>query len=49
MSENKADFDELIQQVETIFVDKNGFIQEHKRGVMPLDEIRQKITTLIGK
>ena len=29
---------------ETIFVDKNGNIRDHKRGIMDLNEIRQKIT-----
>ncbi len=33
---------------ETIFVDKNGNIVDHKRGPMTLEEIRQKITQLIS-
>jgi thiol-disulfide isomerase/thioredoxin len=32
---------------ETIFVDKNGNIAEHKRGPMDLNEIRQKIQQLL--
>ncbi|MBI2038042.1 MAG: TlpA family protein disulfide reductase [Candidatus Magasanikbacteria bacterium] len=32
---------------ETIFVDKNGQIIEHKRGVMAIEEIREKILKLI--
>lgn len=32
---------------ETIFVDKNGNIVEHKRGIMDIQEIRQKIQRLI--
>lgn len=32
---------------ETIFVDKNGFIQEHKRGPMDLNEIRQKVQKIL--
>jgi len=32
---------------ETIFVDKDGFIRDHKRGPMPLEEIRQKVIKLI--
>lgn len=33
---------------ETIFVDKNGNITEHKRGPMEINEIRQKIQKLIS-
>lgn len=33
---------------ETIFVDKNGNITEHKRGPMDINEIRQKIQKLIS-
>jgi len=33
---------------ETIFIDKNGIIQEHKRGPMELTEIRHKIQALIS-
>lgn len=33
---------------ETIFVDKNGNIVDHKRGPMDLNEIRQKIQKLIS-
>lgn len=33
---------------ETIFVDKNGVIREHKRGPMDINEIRQKIQKLIS-
>lgn len=32
---------------ETIFVDKDGFIREHKRGPMNFQEIKQKIQKLI--
>lgn len=32
---------------ETIFVDKEGFIREHKRGPMDIQEIKQKIQKLI--
>lgn len=32
---------------ETIFVDKDGFIREHKRGPMDLNEIRQKIQKIL--
>lgn len=32
---------------ETIFVDKDGFIHEHKRGPMDIDEIRQKIEKIL--
>lgn len=32
---------------ETIFVDKDGFIREHKRGPMDLNEIRQKIEKIL--
>ena len=32
---------------ETIFVDKNGNIVDHKRGPMDLDEIRQKIQKIL--
>lgn len=32
---------------ETIFVDKNGNIVEHKRGPMEINEIRQKIQKLL--
>lgn len=31
---------------ETIFVDKNGNIIEHKRGIMDISEMRQKISRL---
>lgn len=31
---------------ETIFVDKDGFIREHKRGPMELNEIRERIQRL---
>jgi|TARA_Y100000031_G_scaffold101393_2_gene111201 thiol-disulfide isomerase/thioredoxin len=33
---------------ETIFVDSQGIIQEHKRGFMIIDEIRQKINNLLS-
>ena len=33
---------------ETIFVDENGNVVEHKRGVMDLQEIRQKIQKIIS-
>jgi len=33
---------------ETIFVDKDGNIQHHKRGAMDLDELRQKIQNLLA-
>ncbi|MBI2591355.1 MAG: TlpA family protein disulfide reductase [Candidatus Brennerbacteria bacterium] len=33
---------------ETIFVDKNGFIVDHKRGPMDINEIREKIKKLIS-
>lgn len=33
---------------ETIFVDKNGNIAEHKRGPMDINEIRQKVQKLIS-
>lgn len=33
---------------ETIFVDKNGNIAEHKRGPMDINEMRQKIQKLIS-
>jgi thiol-disulfide isomerase/thioredoxin len=33
---------------ETIFVDKNGNIVEHKRGPMDINEIRQKIQKLLS-
>lgn len=33
---------------ETIFVDKNGNIVEHKRGPMDVNEIRQKIQKLLS-
>lgn len=33
---------------ETIFVDKNGNIAEHKRGPMEINEIRQKIQKLFS-
>lgn len=33
---------------ETIFVDKNGNIAEHKRGPMEINEIRQKIKKLLS-
>ncbi|MBI2004627.1 TlpA family protein disulfide reductase [Patescibacteria group bacterium] len=33
---------------ETIFVDRNGAIAEHKRGPMDINEIRQKIQKLIS-
>lgn len=32
---------------ETIFVDRDGFIREHKRGPMDIQEIREKIKQLI--
>lgn len=32
---------------ETIFVDKNGTIVDHKRGPMDVDEIRQKISKIL--
>lgn len=32
---------------ETIFVDKNGNIVEHKRGPMDINEIRQKINNIL--
>lgn len=32
---------------ETIFVDRNGFIQFHKRGPMEIEEIRQRINNLL--
>ena len=34
---------------ETIFMDKNGFIREHKRGPMDLEEMRQKIQQLVSQ
>lgn len=34
---------------ETIFVDKDGFIREHKRGPMDIKEIKQKIQKLISQ
>lgn len=34
---------------ETIFVDKDGFIREHKRGPMDAEEIRQKVLDLINE
>lgn len=34
---------------ETIFVDKDGFIREHKRGPMDLQEIREKIKQLLSQ
>lgn len=33
---------------ETLFVDKNGNIVQHKRGPMDLDEIKSRITNLIN-
>lgn len=33
---------------ETIFVDRNGVVQYHKRGPMDIQEIKQRITTLIS-
>ena len=33
---------------ETIFVDRDGFIREHKRGPMELDEMREKINNLLN-
>ncbi|MBI2285333.1 redoxin domain-containing protein [Candidatus Saccharibacteria bacterium] len=33
---------------ETIFVSSNGTIVEHKRGPLTLEEITQKITSLVG-
>jgi len=33
---------------ETIFVDANGVIQEHKRGPMEVDEIRRKVQSLLN-
>lgn len=33
---------------ETIFVDKDGFVREHKRGPMDIQEIKQKIQKLIS-
>lgn len=33
---------------ETIFVDKEGFIRDHKRGPMALDEIRQRVQKLVA-
>lgn len=33
---------------ETIFIDKNGNIAEHKRGPMEINEIRQKIQKLLS-
>lgn len=33
---------------ETIFVDADGFIREHKRGTMEIHEIRQKIQKLFS-
>ncbi len=33
---------------ETIFVDKEGFIIQHKRGPMPLEEIRRRIKEAFG-
>lgn len=32
---------------ETIFVDKDGFIRDHKRGPMDLDEIRARIQKIL--
>ncbi len=32
---------------ETIFVDKNGNIVDHKRGPMDINEIRQKISKIL--
>jgi len=33
---------------ETIFVDSNGIIKEHKRGFMRIEDIRQKINNLLS-
>lgn len=33
---------------ETIFVDKNGFIREHKRGPMDINEIRERMQKLLS-
>lgn len=33
---------------ETIFIDRNGNIREHKRGPMDITEIRQKVQRLLG-
>lgn len=33
---------------ETIFVDADGFIRIHKRGPMPLEEIREKVHSILN-
>ncbi len=33
---------------ETLFIDRDGFIKAHKRGLMELEEIRRRIEELIG-
>jgi thiol-disulfide isomerase/thioredoxin len=32
---------------ETLFIDRDGFIQDHKRGVMELDEMRRRVEKIL--